>query len=107
MEKIHERVEQVEAEVRIAPTRLEIGRLAATWEKARVVIAGRVDGPFDATHVELTARGDVDVAAVGARVGSTVPLAGVVRVDGRLEGPDRVAAGDRRTWPSTSSRPVP
>lgn len=87
VETIHERVEQVEAEVRIAPTRLEIRRLAATWEKARVIVAGRVEGPFDQTRVELTVRGDVEVASVGRRAGSTVPLGGVARVDGRLEGP--------------------
>jgi translocation-and-assembly-module (TAM) inner membrane subunit TamB-like protein len=86
VEKIHERVEQVEAEVRIAPTRLEIRRLAATWEKARITVAGRADGPFDHTRVELRVRGDIDVASVGRRVGSTVPLDGVVRIDGRLEG---------------------
>jgi autotransporter translocation and assembly factor TamB len=94
-EKIHERVEQITAEVRIAATRLEIRRLAATWEKARVNVAGRVDGPFDQTRVDLTARADVDVASIGRRMSTTVPLAGVMRVDGRLEGPaesPRVAA---------------
>ena len=85
-DRLHERVEQVEAEVRIAPTRLDVRRLAATWEKGRLTIGGRVDGPFDRTRVDLTARGDVEVAAVGRRVGATVPLAGVLRVDARLEG---------------------
>ena len=92
--------------MRILPTRLEIRRVAATWEKARVTIAGRVDGPFDQTRIDLTARGDVELAGIGGRVGSTMPLAGLVHVDGKLEGP---VASPR--WPptshSTSSRPGP
>ena len=86
-EKLHERVERLEAEVRIGPTRLDVRRLAGTWEKSRVTVAGRVDGPFDQTRVDLTARGDVEVAGVGRRAGATVLLAGVLRVDARLEGP--------------------
>ena len=86
-EKLHERIEQLEAEVRIAPTRLDLRRVAATWDKARVTLAGRVDGPFDQTRVDLTARGAVEIAGVGRRLGSTVPLAGVLRVDARLAGP--------------------
>jgi hypothetical protein len=86
-DKLHERPEQLEAEVRIAPTRLDVRRLAGTWEKSRVTVAGRVEGPFDQTRVDLTARGDIEVAGVGRRAGATVPLAGVLRVDARLEGP--------------------
>src|SRR5262249_34970453 len=36
--RVHERVEQVEAEVRVAPTRLDVRRLAATWEKSRLTV---------------------------------------------------------------------
>ena len=86
-DKLHERVAQLEAEVRIAPTRLDVRHLAGTWEKSRLTVAGRVDGPFDQTRVDLTARGDVEVAGVGRRAGATVPLAGALRVDARLEGP--------------------
>jgi hypothetical protein len=86
-DKLHERLAQLEAEVRIAPTRLDVRRLAGTWEKSRVTVAGRVDGPFDQTRVDLTARGDVEVAGVGRRAEATVPLAGALRVDARLEGP--------------------
>ncbi|MGH7348292.1 MAG: hypothetical protein ACREK4_25530, partial [Candidatus Rokuibacteriota bacterium] len=71
---LHERVEQLEADVRIAPTRLDLRRLAGTWEKARLVLVGRLHGPFDQTRVDLTARGAVEIAGVGRRVGSTVPL---------------------------------
>jgi autotransporter translocation and assembly factor TamB len=95
VEKIRERVEQLDADVRILPTRLEIRRVAATWEKARIVVAGRVDGPFDQARIDLTARGNVEVAGVGRRVGAPVPLDGLLRVDGKLEGPaasPRVAA---------------
>jgi len=87
VDRVRERVERVEADVRILPTRLEVRRVAGAWEKARVSVAGRVDGPFDRTRIDLTARGDVDVADLGRRIGSTVPLAGVVRVDGRVDGP--------------------
>jgi autotransporter translocation and assembly factor TamB len=86
VDTIHERAEQLEADVRILPTRLEIGRVAATWEKARVRATGRVDGPFDRTRIDLTARGDVDVAGVAHRVGATMPLTGVVKVDAKLDG---------------------
>src|SRR5262249_56143953 len=34
-DRVPERVEQVEAEVRVAPTRLDVTRLAATWETSR------------------------------------------------------------------------
>jgi autotransporter translocation and assembly factor TamB len=95
VEHIHERAEQLDADVRILPMRLEIRRVAATWEKARMTVAGRIDGPFDQTRIDLAARGDVELTGVGRRLGATVPLAGVVRVDSRLEGPaasPRVAA---------------
>lgn len=87
VDKLHERVEQLEADVRIAPTRLDLRRLAVTWEKARVTLAGSVEGPFDQTRVDLTARGAVEVAGIARRVGATVPLAGALRVDARLAGP--------------------
>src|SRR5262245_5464933 len=91
---LHERVEQLEAEARVAPTRVDIRRLAATWEKSRLTVSGRIDGPFDQTRVDLTARGDVEAASIGRRAGATVPLAGVVRVDARLQG---LAAAPRVT----------
>src|SRR5262245_1145505 len=81
-----ERIDAVDAVMRIAPTRLEIMQLAATWEGRRVTVAGRIDGPFDRPRLDLTARGDVDVAAVGRRAGSALALAGVVGVSARLEG---------------------
>ena len=81
VDTIHERAEQLDADVRILPTRLELRRVAATWEKSRVRAAGRVDGPFDRTRIDLTVRGDVDVAGVGRRAGVTMPLAGVVKID--------------------------
>jgi hypothetical protein len=84
--QIRESVERLEAEIRIAPTRLEIRRLAGTWERRRLTVAGRVDGPFDAPGVDLTARGEVDLGGIGRRAGSPWPLAGQMRVDGRLEG---------------------
>src|SRR5262249_40179157 len=83
---LHERVEQLEAEARVAPTRVDIRRVAATWEKSRLTVAGRIDGPFDQTRVDLTARGAVEAASVGRRAGATVPLAGVVRVDAQVQG---------------------
>ena len=86
-DKIHERVERLETETRIAPTRVDIRRLAGMWEKSRLTVAGRIDGPFDQTTVDLTARGDLEAASIGRRAGATVPLAGVVRVDARLQGP--------------------
>jgi autotransporter translocation and assembly factor TamB len=84
---VHEKLERVEAEMRIAPTRIDVRSLGATWEGRRANSAGRVDGPFDAPRVDVTVRGDVDVAAVGARAKSPWALAGLVRVNGRLEGP--------------------
>ncbi|HKQ59774.1 MAG TPA: hypothetical protein VJS92_00735, partial [Candidatus Polarisedimenticolaceae bacterium] len=51
-----ERIETLDAVIRIAPTRLEITRLAATWEGRRVTVAGRVDGPFDQPRLDVTAR---------------------------------------------------
>jgi TamB, inner membrane protein subunit of TAM complex len=85
--QIRESVERLEVEIRLAPTRIEIRRLVGAWERRRVTVAGRVDGPFDAPRVDLTVRGDVDLAGVGRLAGSPWPLAGQVRVDGRLEGP--------------------
>jgi autotransporter translocation and assembly factor TamB len=87
--QLRERVERLEAELRVAPTRVEVRRLGATWEKRRITIEGRVDGPFDEPRVDLTAGGDVDVAAIGARAGSPWPLAGLLRVNGRLSGSAR------------------
>jgi len=84
---LHERVEQLEVDARVAPTRVDISRLAAMWEKSRLTVAGGVDGPFDQTRIDLTARGDVEAASIGRRAGATLPLAGAVRVDARLQGP--------------------
>jgi hypothetical protein len=81
-----ERIDALDAVIRIAPTRLEITRLAATWEGRRVTVAGRLDGPFDQPRLDLTARGDVDAAAVGRKVSSAWALAGVVGVSAKLEG---------------------
>src|SRR5262249_55523240 len=64
----HERLEQLEAEARVAPTRIDIRRLAGTWEKSRFTVAGHVDGPFDQTTLDLTACGDVETASIGRRV---------------------------------------
>ena len=53
------------AEVRIAPTAIEIRELAGTWEKRRVTLAGAVRGPFDAPTLDLAGRGEVDLAIAG------------------------------------------
>src|SRR5215510_4022959 len=87
VQAVHEKLERVEAETRIAPMRIDVRSLGATWEGRRANSAGRVDGPFDAPRVDVTVRGDVDVAAVGARAKSPWALAGLVRVNARLEGP--------------------
>ena len=87
VQAVREKLERVEAEARIAPTRIDVRSLGATWEGRRANSAGRVDGPFDAPRVDVTVRGEVDVAAVGARAKSPWALAGLVRVNGRLEGP--------------------
>src|SRR5262245_11265449 len=84
---VHEKLARVEADTRIAPTRIDVRSLGVTWEGRRANSAGRVDGPFDAPRIDVTVRGDVDVAAVGARAKSPWALAGLVRVNARLEGP--------------------
>ncbi|HSE93655.1 MAG TPA: translocation/assembly module TamB domain-containing protein, partial [Methylomirabilota bacterium] len=84
---LRERAEQLEAEIRITPARLEARRLEGSWEKRRMAVTGRVDGPFDAPTVDLTARGDVDLATLGRRAGSPWRLAGLARASARLEGP--------------------
>src|SRR5262245_6173497 len=84
---VHEKLERVEAEARIAPMRIDVGSLGVTWEGQRASSAGRVDGPFDTPRIDVTFRGDVDVAAVGARARSPWKLAGLVRANGRLQGP--------------------
>ena len=75
------------AEVRIAPTAIEIRELAGTWEKRRVTLAGAVRGPFDAPTLDLAGRGEVDLATLGRRVGAAWPLAGVARATAHLKGP--------------------
>ena len=87
VQAVHEKLERVEAETRIAPTRIDVRSLGVTWEGRRASSSGRIDGPFDAPRIDVTVRGDVDVAAVGARARSPWTLAGLVRVNGRLEGP--------------------
>ncbi|MGH7393585.1 MAG: hypothetical protein ACREM3_29650, partial [Candidatus Rokuibacteriota bacterium] len=85
--QLRERAEQLEAEIRIAPTRLEVRRLEGTWDRRTITVAGRVDGPFDEPAVDLTARGDVDLATLARRFGSPWPLAGLARARARVEGP--------------------
>ena len=75
------------AEVRIAPTAIEIRELAGTWEKRRVTLAGAVRGPFDAPTLDLAGRGEADLATLGRRVGAAWPLAGVARATAHLKGP--------------------
>jgi hypothetical protein len=84
--QVSERIGEVDGAIRITPTRLEITRLVGAWEGRRVSVAGRVNGPFDQPRLDLTARGDVDAAAVGRRAASAWPLTGVVGVSARLEG---------------------
>src|SRR5262245_5792540 len=83
---VHERVEQLEAQVRITRNSLEAQRIAATWEQRRLSGAGRVDGPFDKPTVDFTARGDLELGPLGRKFASAWPLAGVARVNGRVEG---------------------
>lgn len=84
---LRERIEQLEADVRITPRSVEARSLAGTWEQRRITGAGRIDGPFDKPTLDLTARGDIELGALGRRLGSAWTLAGVARVNGRLEGP--------------------
>lgn len=74
------------AEVRIAPTAIEIRDLGGTWQKHRVTVVGTVRGPFDAPALDLTGRGEIDLAALGRRLGATWTLAGVARSTARLQG---------------------
>jgi autotransporter translocation and assembly factor TamB len=83
---VHERVEQLEAQVRITPRSLEAQRIATTWEQRRLSGAGRVDGPFDKPTVDVNARGDLELGPLGRRLALAWPLAGVARVSARVEG---------------------
>src|SRR4029453_18288626 len=65
VQAVHEKLERVEAETRIAPTRIDVRSLGATWEGRRANSAGGVDGPFDAPRIDVTVRGDVEVRGVG------------------------------------------
>lgn len=82
-----DRLGAVTADARIAPTTIEIRELAASWEKRRVTIAGAVRGPFDAPTLDVTGRGEVDLAVLGGRFGSPWTLAGVARATVHLTGP--------------------
>ncbi len=84
-----ERVERLEAQIHVAPTRLEVRRLAGTWEKGRLTVAGSLGAPFDEPRVDLTARGEIDLTAVARRAGSPWPLAGSARASARIEGTPR------------------
>jgi autotransporter translocation and assembly factor TamB len=83
---MHERIAPLEAEARISPKSLEVQRIAATWEGRRITGAGRVDGPFDKPTVDVSARGDVELGALGRRLASAWTLAGVAKVNARVEG---------------------
>ena len=83
---VHEKVEQLEAEIRISPKSLEAQRIATTWEQRRLTGAGRVDGPFDKPTLDFSARGDLELGALGRRLASAWTLAGVAKVDARVEG---------------------
>ena len=74
------------AEVRIAPTAIEIRDLGGTWQKHRVTVVGTVRGPFDAPALDLTGRGEIDLGALGRRLGAAWTLAGVARSTARLQG---------------------
>ena len=62
---LRERIERLDGDVRITPTRIEARRLALTWEQRRITGAGRIDAPFDTPTLDLTARGDADARAAG------------------------------------------
>jgi autotransporter translocation and assembly factor TamB len=83
---LREHIERLEGDVRITPTRVEAKRLALTWEKRRITGAGRVDGPFDKPRLDLTARGDIELGALGRRLASAWTLAGMAKVNARVEG---------------------
>jgi hypothetical protein len=83
---LRERIEWLEGDVRITPTRVEARRLALTWEKRRITGAGRIDGPFDKPTLDLTARGDIELGALGRRLASAWTLAGMAKVNARVEG---------------------
>src|SRR5262245_44726825 len=84
---LKESVQKLVAEIRVAPGSVEIRELAGTWEKRRITVAGRVDGPFDAPTLVLTARGELDLGTIAQRMGWAWPLAGVARTSARAEGP--------------------
>lgn len=84
---LRERIEGLEGDVRIAPMRIEAPRLALTWEQRRITGAGRIDGPFDKPTLDLTARGDIELGALGRRFASPWALAGTARVNARVAGP--------------------
>jgi len=81
-----DRVGPLTAEIRVAPTALEIRDLVASWEKRRVTIAGAVRAPFDTPALDLSGRGEIDLAALGRRLGVTWTLAGVARANVHLLG---------------------
>jgi hypothetical protein len=104
-----ERLEQVTAEIRIAPRSLEVRHVAGTWEKRRITVTGRLDGPFDNPTVDLTADGEVELAILGRKLGSPWPLGGSARAKARLEGPAKaprvtgnVAIGELAAGPVTA-----
>ncbi len=83
---LRERIERLEGDVRITPKRIEARRLALTWEQRRITGAGRIDAPFDTPTLDLTARGDIELGPLGQRLASAWTLAGMARVNARVEG---------------------
>jgi translocation and assembly module TamB len=84
--QLRERIDHLEAEMRMGPTRIQASRVAGTWAGRRITVTGHLEGPFDEPTLALTASGEVDVAAVGQRVGSAWPVSGLARVHTRIEG---------------------
>jgi autotransporter translocation and assembly factor TamB len=81
-----DRVGSVTAEVRVMPTALEVRELTASWEQRRITVTGAVRAPFDAPALDLSGRGEIDLASLGRRVGVTWALAGVARANAHVLG---------------------
>ena len=103
-----ETVTNVEGAGWIHQDQLSLRQLTGRWQERAFHIAGSVQRPFDAVKLDLTVRGEVDLARLASQFDRGLPpIAGIATVNGALQGrPDSLLGSGRLVVPLLTAGPV-
>lgn len=81
-----ERLAGIRASAEVHPRSVDLVRVSLTWEGHELRLEGRVISPLDSPGLAVRVDGQVDLAAIAARVEAPWPLAGVATISAALSG---------------------